>query len=239
MAVRASIREREKERGEAWKGFLAFCERSVRSSWIFRGMPSPAFELKPKIGWVKVKYDADQEIRIFRNFKRRARMLIPPRPLTDWELLALAQHHGLPTRLLDWTSNPMIAAYFAISSSPTDKDAIVHSVEVEGSKVVDMENEKDPHLVDEVKFVIPPAVVPRIINQHGLFTIHPEPEKCWVPHALRYRKFVIKKDQRQYFQRRLFRFGIDASHVMPDLDGVCQTLRWQYEASIAVGSVNF
>src|SRR5690554_4760695 len=55
----------------------------------------------------------EYEIETLNRFKLRANSEIIPQPKDDWEWLALAQHHGLPTRLLDWTSSPLVALYFA------------------------------------------------------------------------------------------------------------------------------
>jgi hypothetical protein len=117
---RRTPREIAQDREDAWRKFMAFVDRHQQSNWIFRGVADAhGHKLVPKIGRDPDVYDSQVEKVIFANFKRRARQYVTTDRMSDWELLALAQHHGLPTRLLDWTTNPLVAAYFAVTSIRT------------------------------------------------------------------------------------------------------------------------
>lgn len=92
---------------------------------FFRGQSSIDYKLVPSIGRLFKTGEEnalkDYEQLIFEDFKRKYSMFTDTRPNNDIEFLYLAQHYGLPTRLLDWTYNPLIALYFACCSNPTQR----------------------------------------------------------------------------------------------------------------------
>src|SRR5262245_13882265 len=93
---------------------------------IYRGVRDATFQLLTSLGrmiHVPRRERGEVEAWIFDEFKRKSRPHIQRPPTTDWDWLALAQHYELPTRLLDWTENPLIAAYFAVAQAATADSA--------------------------------------------------------------------------------------------------------------------
>lgn len=235
-----------REREARWTKFMSFVDRHQQSNWIFRGVADAVHHaLLPKVGRDERAYDEAKERVIFANFKRRARQFLNTSGMTDWELMALAQHHGLPTRLLDWTTNPLIAAYFAVSSNPQDQTARIYAARA--PDLVDI-RAIGPFDCAKVSAFIPSAVAPRIVAQRGLFTIHPTPTKEWDRGQTRPKRAAPKSGEsyfdidsrfRPFFERKLFQVAIDAAAIKSDLDGLCETLAWQFRRGIAVGMFNY
>ena len=226
------------EQGVArWSAFLDFCDRRSSSAWIFRGHASSAFELMPKVGRRRAggrAYEPRHELAIFSKFKRQVAQFGFRDSGDQWSLLALAQHHGLPTRLLDWTSNPLVAAYFAVLTGP-ETDAHIVAVRTRSRDYVRDFANTNPFSVEKVLFFVPPSVSPRIVNQKGLFSIHPRPAEPWSePLSSEGAVFEIPRATKRYFRRRLFAFGIDPLLIETGLDGLCRTLDWQYDAQVGV-----
>lgn len=88
-------------------------ERYSQKQMIYRGVGDARHKLLPKVGRLK-NYSKTTENEILLLFKQYAFPYLEYDLKSDWEWLATAQHHGLPTRLLDWTNNPLVAAFLPV-----------------------------------------------------------------------------------------------------------------------------
>lgn len=207
-----------------------------KSRWIFRGQASSAFRLLPSVA--RSPHTSSDRARyeksLFEMFKREARAHPATHCANDWEWLSLAQHHGLPTRLLDWSLNPMVALYFAVESEACrHEDGSMFALHAPKKASSDSLQKGPFRITKSVKFH-PNLVSPRIKAQEGLFVACFDIEAP-LDHDLRpdwsIRKFVVPQAHKASIRYALYRLGVHASSLFPDVDGLASRLRWQHSVA--------
>jgi hypothetical protein len=228
-----------------------------RSSHAYRGSSDAAADLRS--GLVRIGGDPELERQLMRAFRKYAAQDAVPHD-TDWDWLALGQHHGLPTRLLDWTYSPYVALHFATHNlEKYDRDGAVWAVNYvrahellpkrlrqelreEGANVYTTEllAEVAPSLADLdgefVLFVEPPSFDHRIVNQYALFSVISPAEAVmdeWIAaHPDLAQRIVIPAGLKWEVRDKLDQANITERVLFPGLDGISQWLARYYTPRI-------
>lgn len=190
---------------------------------LIRGERKASF--KPTAGVFRNVLSEKSESAIFNEFQRH----IPAHSNIDvtnlWNVMSLAQHHGLPTRLLDWTTNPLVATYFACEGESDEDSAIWVVWGFENAP----ERPRNPTDIDQIIPIAPMIISPRIQAQAGEFTVHPngKPIEDYLTSNDHVIKISIPLEQRLRILVQLDFLGINRRSLFPDLDGLSQYLKWR------------
>jgi len=206
----------------------------ARGLWVFRGHSDIRYKLVPSAGRGPHTSSSRQkyEHSLFEIFRREAHGFVATLPTSEWEWLSLAQHHGLPTRLLDWTHNPLVATFFAVESN-TEADGQVFALNAPGKASESVRAASPFNIRYPVKYY-PNIVSPRLRAQEGLFVACTElevPLDEALPSEWRVEGLRIPAARKEHLRYELFRIGVHASSLFPDLDGLAARLQWQHRIS--------
>jgi len=229
-------------------------KRETRWRWWFRGHAAAAWELRPGI---HRGYSLQQERYMAQEFRMRAGLRhgrVPPyEDYAGW--LSLMQHYGLPTRLLDWSRSPLIAAFFAAEpamahvATAAETEACIWALApgalnesqgyepllypLSGYKLRDLlrpafRGDQGP---ERIVAAMPIESDMRMVTQLGAFTIHGS-SACLDQFEGAdewLRRLVVPADAVPRIAEELEHLGVTLSGLFPDLGNLARELKARYK----------
>ena len=218
----------------SWSESVIFRGQTKREGWPL--VPSAGRDSDRSL----IPWDG-HEHKVLEEFERESIPYLDHLPANDWQWLALAQHNRLPTRLLDWTKNPLVALWFAVKDPPvdccpglvwalyyTDLRAVSNTKDLKGS----------PFDIECTHLYFPEHMYPSIQAQSSVFTVHPC-EKNSNPARfpplgesindsdLILRNIEVSAESFSIIRYQLFRVGISPASLFPGLQGIVDKIRYE------------
>lgn len=212
---------------------------------LFRGQNCDK-PLIPKVGRMTYRNGniLQNEKVLFREFKRLSVPYLTVIPKNPWEWLTLAQHHGVPTRLLDWTINPLAALWFAVENPNTKQNkqnskGVVWMFSPNDSEIINLDTiesskGREPFDIKRTQLFQPSVISNRVTTQLGWFSVHRldathnrfvsfETNKNYKNRLV---KFIIEPKHFSDLRSDLDRFGVNKASLFPDLDALGSHITW-------------
>jgi len=225
---------------------------------FYRGLPKESYKLIPSLFRMKPERLVNDwsfyEFEIFTKFQKAAAPHLKFLPVHFLEWLAIAQHYGVPTRLLDWTMSPLAALYFALENHVEEdicENAVVWVLDPNGEELVsdatcasfsEWQKWFETEEFSNTCIYHPTHLAIRVNSQQGCFTIHRPPinwndfiaiEESCCPNTTedeyspknKLRKILIPAKSCSKLWVELNLAGINRYTLFPDLDGLGAKLR--------------
>jgi hypothetical protein len=243
----------------SWSDYVTATDRL--EGWAFRGQPFSGWLLNSSLSRRLQAFCPDQslwpvrEARAMRIFRRKGHIHLREGSALEDELrcLALMQHHGAPTRLLDFTKSPFVAALFALESAQSEACVFALNTPSLWSRSPDFDGSLsrqriDPRLAGNfaryfavnrypvVWFGEPSRMDRRLAAQSGLFVVpgvlHESLDQILDHYGgsdAFLQQFVLSPTMRRPAMRALYRMNVTYATLFPDLDGLARSLGYELE----------
>lgn len=245
----------------SWEEYLGHIVDGRFANWAFRGQRVAAWPLDTSLGRYLRDFAVDrrawrpQEERILRIFKRKAPNLLaqPPAPDDHFQWLALMEHHGAPTRLLDFTWSPYVAAFFALEHATGDaavwavdpRRILAHARRATRGSAPGRIDPREPSNLERwflrgrrplLWLGEPERMNRRLVAQSGTFLVPSVLDRSidQLMHddaAMREAcvRLVLRPSMRDRAMRQLYSMNLTRATLFPDLDGLAGSLAYELE----------
>jgi hypothetical protein len=243
----------------SWNEFVALTAQL--DGWAFRGHQDERWPLISSLTRYLYDFVPDRagwrarEIRAIRIFRRKAHNYLPDTGALDEDLrcLALMQHHGAPTRLLDFTKSPFVAAFFALEKATSNaavyalNTPVLYNAAPLGRPeltrdAIDprLSGNFERHFLDNDEEIIwtgePTRMDRRLVAQSGTFVVPGMIDKSLDQILAQYgsnetliSKIVLPQGIRDEAMRALYRMNITNATLFPDLEGLARSIAFELE----------
>lgn len=244
---------------QTWEQFIGLIAKF--DGWVFRGQEDANWSLNSSLSRYLAKYIPDakewpiREERALRIFRRKAHNFLEDPSVLEDDLrcLALMQHHGAPTRMLDFTKSPFVAVFFAFCDAKADCAVFA----LDTPRLWRRSPTQNPHLVRSTidprakgnlaKYFLPNShellwigeprqMDRRLVAQSGTFVVPGVLDKTLDQIIDNYqigqgliKKVVLSQSMRFEAMQALYRMNITHSTLFPDLDGLARSIAYELE----------
>ena len=230
-----------------WSDFKAFVAQLIRDKKdrFFRGHTNSQWKLKTSFHRYQrydlLRYEQQDITELVHRINALSKYQYDLQKGGDYgALLSLAQHHGFPTPLLDWTRSPYVAAYFALEappiSTPSDECSRIYVFDGQAwsRDLYQTASIADPHPAITIH-EFPAHNNPRHLPQQSVhFFCNVDEVEWWIQlvEQARHTKYLVTIDiphsEHGIAMRELSYMGMSAATLFPGVEGVCRALREKY-----------
>jgi hypothetical protein len=240
LADSALYRRRMEKIAESLADYIKILDSDfAKDQFRFRGQEHD-WPLLPRLARLEPRHGDhdDLERLMIEQLQLEGTALCETVPSNKLEWLVVAQQHGMSTRLLDWTSNPLAALWFAVrphvERAPTDT-AVVYVISFDDEDVISVRQEMNAFGHPRAYLLRPPHIAKRITAQAGWFTTHPiiignsfQPLDKDHPLGSNLSKVLIPAECVSDMRWALDRCGVNEATLFGDLVALCQHLDWAH-----------